>query len=316
MISALLTYSIWRIPEIATFVLPFAVLLALLFTLGRLERNNEIMAFKAAGAPYFFVLLAMIPSITAVAILHFLLIDKMVPISLGYLDAHGLRIDKSDKTNEKDLLWRRDGNTIIRIKDTQEEGNMLNNVTLFQRDENGILRVKIDAQSAIYQAKDQNWLLENVHFLTLQIGQEEHQNWMETFEWQSALTPSDFAQLSERPEGLNFNQISSYAFGEKTGPRPDYFYSTWFFRRLILPLSSFLMILLAAPVAHSLQNRNRSLVYGIASGFVLGFLYFISDGLSLSLGESGVLPPLMAASIPILVFGSIGGLALIRAEGY
>ncbi len=41
-----------------SFLTPFAVLLATLMTLGRLERDNEILAFKAAGAPYNAVLLS------------------------------------------------------------------------------------------------------------------------------------------------------------------------------------------------------------------------------------------------------------------
>lgn len=316
MLSALFTYSIWRIPEISTFVLPFAVLLALLLTLGRLERNHEIMAFKAAGAPYSFVLLSLLPSIAIVSIVHFYLGDVAVPSSIVYLDQHGLRIDKEKEKEGNEPLWRRDGNTIIQIGATREDGNFLSNVTIYERDNAGKLLRKIDVRQMRYRQSKQDWLLEDVYFFTLSHGEEATQDWEAQYEWKSSLSPADFAELSERPEGLSLGQIASYAFGEKTGPRPDYFYSTWFFRRLIIPVSSFLMILLAAPVSQNLQNRNRNLVYGIASGFALGFLYFIADGLSLSLGESGVLPPILAASIPIFVFGSVGGLVLIRAEGY
>ena len=53
-----------------------------------------------------------------------------------------------------------------------------------------------------------------------------------------------------------------------------------------------------------------------AIGFGLGFLYFISDGLVMSLGETGAVPPVVAAWLPILVFASVGGAWLIRLEGY
>ncbi len=45
----------------------------------------------------------------------------------------------------------------------------------------------------------------------------------------------------------------------------------------------------------------------MAIGFGLGFLYFISDGLVMSLGETGAVPPVVAAWLPILVFASVGG---------
>jgi lipopolysaccharide export system permease protein len=35
-----------------------------------------------------------------------------------------------------------------------------------------------------------------------------------------------------------------------------------------------------------------------------------------SLGESGAVPPFFAAWLPALLFGSIGGLWLIRLEGF
>jgi lipopolysaccharide export system permease protein len=54
----------------------------------------------------------------------------------------------------------------------------------------------------------------------------------------------------------------------------------------------------------------------MAIGFILGFLYFIADGLVMSLGETGAVPPVLAAWMPIVVFASVGGAWLIRLEGY
>jgi len=41
-----------------------------------------------------------------------------------------------------------------------------------------------------------------------------------------------------------------------------------------------------------------------------------TEGLVLSLGESGAVPPFFAAWLPALLFASIGGLWLIRLEGF
>ena len=55
---------------------------------------------------------------------------------------------------------------------------------------------------------------------------------------------------------------------------------------------------------------------GVTIGFCLGFLYFLTDGLVLALGETGAVPPLLAAWLPIVLFAAIGGAWLIRQEGY
>src|SRR3954468_6094136 len=43
--SAVLLYAVLRLPEIVSFLTPFVVLMATLMPLGRLERDNEILAF-------------------------------------------------------------------------------------------------------------------------------------------------------------------------------------------------------------------------------------------------------------------------------
>ena len=63
-------------------------------------------------------------------------------------------------------------------------------------------------------------------------------------------------------------------------------------------------------------RRDKGVASGMAIGFGLGFLYFISEGLVQSLGESGAVPPFFAAWLPALLFASIGGLWLIRLEGF
>ena len=115
---------------------------------------------------------------------------------------------------------------------------------------------------------------------------------------------------------MTLAKIWSFATSADVGVRPTYFYEAWLQKRFSLPVSSILMILLAAPVAHSLYRRDRGLAAGMAIGFGLGFLYFISDGLVMSLGETGAVPPVVAAWLPILVFASVGGAWLIRLEGY
>src|SRR3546814_3144490 len=86
-------------------------------------------------------------------------------------------------------------------------------------------------------------------------------------------------------------------------------------KRIALPAAVLIMLLLAAPVAQGLQ-RHGGIVAGLAAGTGLGFLYFITDGFVLALGEAGAIPPVLAAWTPALIFASLGGAAQIRFGGY
>ena len=97
------------------------------------------------------------------------------------------------------------------------------------------------------------------------------------------------------------------------GSRPIYVYETWLHKRLALPVLCLLMVLLAAPVSQA-SARSGGTASRMTLGIGLGFLFFVSDGLSTALGETGSLLPVLAAWAPVAIFASVGGSVLLRVE--
>ena len=316
--SAVAEYAALRLPEIASFLIPFAVLMGALITLGRMERNNEIMAFKAAGAPYFTVLWAFLPAVGIVAFLHFFLADQIVPISIQTLVSRDLIAERSKSKNEAkdDPLFVQEGNSVIEAGAVGLDGVNLSHLRIYQRDEVGKVVKQIFANEAHFDSVTEKWTLANVWTTLIPAGGAARTEHVDEQEWPTQLTPAEFSDLVEKPEAMTFMKLRSLVTSTQVGVRPTYFYETWQQKRIALPVSSILMILLAAPVAHSLHRRERGLAAGMTIGFGLGFLYFLTDGLVLSLGESGAVPPFLAAWLPILLFAAIGGAWLIKQEGY
>jgi lipopolysaccharide export system permease protein len=177
------------------------------------------------------------------------------------------------------------------------------------------MQVRLAAE-AQYDTKQRRWILNDVWTTSIVPDHPSQATHNDTMIWNTSLTPAEFSNLIELPQAMTLAKIWSFATSQDVGVRPTYFYEAWLQKRFALPMSSILMILLAAPVAHSLYRRDRGVAAGMAIGFGLGFLYFISDGLVMSLGETGAVPPVVAAWMPILVFASVGGAWLIRLEGY
>lgn len=317
-ISAVFEYAALRLPEIASFLVPFAVLMGALVTLGKMERNNEIMAYKAAGAPYFTVLWAFLPAVGIVAILHFFLADRIVPISIQTLIARDLTAERNKSKNEAkdDPLFVQEGNSVIEAGAVGQDGMILSHLRIYERDTTGKIVRQIFANDAHYDAAEETWHLTNVWTTIVPPGGAAQTEHSEKWDWKSRLTPAEFSDLVEKPQAMTLGKIWGFISSTQVGVRPTYFYETWLQKRIALPVSSILMILLAAPVAHSLHRRERGLAMGMTVGFGLGFLYFLTDGLVLSLGESGAVPPFLAAWLPILLFAAIGGAWLIKQEGY
>jgi lipopolysaccharide export system permease protein len=315
--GAVIEYAIWRLPELAVFLIPFSVLMAALLSLAKFERSNETLALKSAGAPYYQILLTFLPAVGLVAALHFVLTDQVVPRAINHLMERDLYVDKKSKNDEDDQrVWVQDGNMVVEVGQVEKQGLELFNMRLYSRDEIGNLIDQTFVRHATFDVKTRKWTLEQVEDTKVIPGHPTEVTSIPTQTWDTKLGPQEFSELIERPQAMTTKRLWSFATSEQIGVRPTYFYETWLQKRVALPVGSILMILLAAPVALSFGRRDKGVASGMAIGFGLGFLYFITEGLVQSLGESGAVPPFFAAWLPALLFASIGGLWLIRLEGF
>jgi lipopolysaccharide export system permease protein len=290
--------------------------MAALMTLGKLERDNEILAYKASGAPYNAVLLAFLPAVIVVAVAHFILADQIVPRAINELVRLDIYVDRISKADDTSSVFIQDGMSVVEVVQVDKFGSVLKQVRIYSRDGKGVLTEQRQATEAHYDSKRHEWTLLDVWTTKIVANHGTQATFAPVEEWTTALTPAEFSNLIELPQAMSLVKIWDFATSADVGVRPTYFYQAWLQKRIALPISSILMILLAAPVAHSLYRRERGLAAGMAIGFGLGFLYFVSDGLVMSLGESGAVPPTVAAWMPILVFASVGGAWLVRLEGY
>jgi len=334
---ALAKYAALRVPDLASFILPFAVLIASLLMLAKFARSNEIMALKASGMSFYRFLLSLLPAALLVGMLHFVVSDQVVPRTTRVLQQWdvaaqppaqtGKVAEKGASTSPSDNLpltppspggnrsgdWIRDGDSYVRIEVVMADGKELHGVTIFERQGHAVLNERLLAQRALYDGT--TWRLFNVQKLSLAGGQDRKPERLAEMPWQTSLTPDHLADLTTDPATLSLAEVWRFVSHPDVGSRPVDFYRTWLLRKVALPLVTIMMVLLAAPVAQGLQ-RHGGLGAGLAVGIGLGFLYFVTDGLLMTLGEMGTVAPMVAAWTPTALFAAIGISALLKIEGY
>jgi lipopolysaccharide export system permease protein len=310
-LSALVTYAGLRLPQLVNLMLPFAVLMAALLSLARLVRGNEIIALKAGGFSFYRLLMAFVPIAMFTGGVYFIVNDQLVPWTTDRLAIWDAAPD-APKQNSRPV-WLRDGQVLVGVEGVSEEGHVLTNVRVFERNGNGILAQQITARKAVNQ--DGKWTF----FDTWRFDMREQKNTQAIYAaqlpWETLLTPAHFANLATDPATLSFRDLVQFILKPNVGARAVYFYETWLHHKLTLPFSLLVMILLAAPVAQALQ-RQGGMATGLALGVALGFLYFVCQGLMLTLGETGAMAPLIAAWAPPALFAALGVFWLLRVEGY
>lgn len=302
---ALLHYSILRLPELVAPVLPLSALIGSLLVFATLMRSQELVALRAGGVSQFGQMRMVLPVALLAALLHFTIDNVLLPGSNASLRAWGVaEYEPADDA----VVWIREGDTILRWR--RIEADTLFGITLFRHDENGQLVERIDAASARYAGD--RWRLHDARRLRVAAERMEQ---VPLLIWRAALDPRAVVQLAAPPAKLSLVTLGRLVTGGQYGNRPPYFYRTWLLQRVAAPAGTLLLCLFAVPLTQRFQ-RTAGVGSMLAIGVVLGFLYLIFFGVTLTLGEAGVLPPMLAAWTPPLLLALATGIFVFRFERY
>lgn len=95
-------------------------------------------------------------------------------------------------------------------------------------------------------------------------------------------------------------------YGDGQGTWAPYLYQTWLYEKLTTCLVPLLMLLLSAALAQQIQRAGR-LELLFLGGAAIGFAFFVFNGITLAMGEVGLLPPLLASLAPLVAFTAVAG---------
>jgi lipopolysaccharide export system permease protein len=297
--AALLRYSLLRAPLVANKLVPFTALIAALVVLTRLVRNSELTAIRAAGVSQLQLMVALLPAALLIAAPQFVLDGWVAPKAVESLRAWG--VGEYDRDIDDELTWLRDGNDMVRIRFIDSERGVLHGVTILERNESGDFERQIQATTARFESG--RWTLRDVTISEPRKPQPERQAEMV---WNTTVGPAMFSAFSEHPSEMNFTRLVQFLENPAYGNRPQYLYETWFHKRLALPATTILIILLCIPLVQRFE-RTAGTATMILGGVGLGFLYLSFDGVILSIGEAGLLPATFAAWVPTLILMCITG---------
>jgi LPS export ABC transporter permease LptG len=301
-------YYATQVPQVFIILLPVSLLLALLFTLGRMSRANEIVSMLTAGVSLPRVLLPLI---------GMGLLTVAANMALNYsLAPHGELARKAflseaqarpERFIEGQIFRNRTDARTWFIQNFRLGSNTFNNVQVLQQDAGDNIVTNYVATRAFYRPETRTWDLENVKVVqydrTGNITSEQIypsltiQHWSETpFRLGSANVRAEFLSLPELWEYLRFN-----ADFPATLLAP---FRTHFQYRLALPWTCLVVVCIAAPLG--IGYSRRGVLSSVAAAVVLVFSMNFLVHLFLALGEGDRVSPWVAAWTPNLLFAAIG----------
>ncbi len=305
-----LQYLAYRAPTVLANYLSISMLLAMLLSLTELSYRNELSAIWAAGLSPFQMILMLLPLAFVAGGLLFFLSNTAIPATTPQLRDWGVGDYGSEKLKlgEKDPIWMRAGSDILRAERANPQSTRLEKVIIFRRDEKGLLREQIYANAA--DLADGRWNLTGV---VVYYRDNLEPSRLDTLVYSGDMKPAQAGMRSGAPEDMSLREISYFIDNQGFGIRPVWVYETWANKRISMFFSGLLMICLCVPLATRFR-RGGGLGVLFAAGVGLGFVFFIIDGISLTMGELGFVAPWLAAWLPVVAFGALAAALTLRAE--
>jgi lipopolysaccharide export system permease protein len=304
-------YFLLSLPAYLPLVLPIIFLVSLLFAVGNLHRNNEIIALRAQGLSLFRISRSLWVVGLLMSIGLFYLTAFLVPQTVERSRAF---FDNLDFAAREAVMDSREVGLIFNMGfDNRREGRLwfmdrfserawlALGVNVHLRDAEGDESHRISAREAYYDDTQGSWVFLSGRELLLdpetgdplRIIPFDRKSFPEFTE-----DPGLMLALHKRPKELSLHELHRII---KTIPPEDnpavHAYLVRYFQQLASPFTCLIMVGIAVPFAVSGVRTSPMVGVSKSLAFFAGFYLLIS--IASMLGEREIIPAWMAAGLPI-----------------
>lgn len=286
-------------------IMPVAVLVGCMYSIGQFARHSELIILRVSGISSTGIALSLLKIGMIFTLITFFVGELITPLSEKM--AQRMRIKATDSVIVQDFksgLWVKDGNSFVNIEEILPDTTLLN-VHIYEFDQKFRLISNTNAKSG--QFADDQWNLKEVtqtHF-------SEETNYikqLETATWRSLIRPELLNVLLVLPEKMSAWNLYSYIKHLSINKQKTTRYKMALWSKLVYPLACMVMIMLALPFGF-IQQRASGASTKIFIGIMLGVLYQILNRTFIHLGVLNDWAPLFSAVTPTILF-LIAGLGM------
>lgn len=319
----LLLYCGLNFPKYVLYLMPMSALISGLFVFGQAGRKRETVAIRAAGGGIKALLLPFVYLGVILTAAAFLLGEFIVPDFSR--KAHLLRDSlSSSKRNtlvafKEGTVWSRAGNAIIKIDLFMPDKGIIRGISIMKMEDDKLVE-RIEAESAEWrpawkpgsppapQGREGTpdgsergiWYLRGATEYNIRTG---------TITKHSEI-PSDlirapqiFREKIQKPEEMNIRELNSYAKRLKDAGFRNMKLTVDMHSKISYPAINVIMLVIGVSLAAA-GTMGGGLITA-AIGIFVSLLYWVGYTACLSMGYTGILPPILAAWLMPAVFAGV-----------
>ncbi len=302
-LGAVAKMFVLSLPRIIVYTFPMSVLLAALMTIVRLSGSSELIVMRAAGQSFARLVAPIIGAALVISLVNIVFNEYVVPAANT---AYEQTLNEEIKGNMRPQQVQ---NHIVLKNISQDDirfllyanrydptTETLRHITIQEFQHNELVRVE-NAPEALW--RDGKWYMKNGTVYDL-AGAEGVQRMLH-FEEQVLPftdTPTEISKHVKTPDQMTIRELRHEMQAYRAAYADTSKLEVEMHRRFSLPLASLVFAVLGTPLGVQRQRSSSSVGFGLC--ILVIFMYYALMMVTGTLGEGGVLPPMLAVWIPNL----------------
>jgi len=307
-------FFLCRLPQAIYFTVPLSLLFASFLNLGLFTKYNELTALRSGGLSIHNITLPVLGIALLVSAGTFVLNNSIMPVSNK--KAEEIRMMTESKPREmffkEDSLWLKAGDyTIYNVRFIDPDKKIMGRINIYYLTPEFNIRESISAEGAV--SEDGQWFLKSG--VKRQFGADNRIINLLEFDTLPADFPirmNDFRRVIVQAAETSFATLKNYIDTIKREGYEVKRLTVDLYAKTSFPFSGFILSIFGIGFGSRIK-RYGGLAKGIGLCILTGVLYWTVYSMSVNIGYSGRINPILSAWLANIVFGVIGGFIYFRA---
>ncbi|MCR4291039.1 MAG: LptF/LptG family permease [Candidatus Scalindua sp.] len=290
------------VPVFIAQLFPAITLISVSLVLVRFVKNNEILAMQVAGINLYRIMLPIFIVSVFLSLLAVINQELIIPKLAEELE----KVEQTtfeEKEQYSILIEDEENRMLFSVWALNVSEGILKSVYIIGKYENGKKKFTIRAERGKW-TDDNNWLLFNV----VKRNYDESGHWvaptlqMDNYLLETTLSPAELSKVDINASLKSFKELRELRNKEPENDR----YSVMYHTRVAYPLTNFILLFLGIPVVLGFERMSKNIFLRVGISVLICCAFFVLAYICANLGNMGILQPVLAAWIPVIVFGCLG----------